>query len=141
MTLNLLYNNNECYIRLCADHEENSWRREEKNAVCLSFTPSSCIICHETDGEIKGNSFFFLFLVFKAMKLKVTNDYVIFIFLIIVTLWYSYKYILRINRGMEENGREIEIERGREYSCNEAMSMAEKRGITIINTYAWLHPI
>ena len=45
------------------------------------------------------------------MKLKVTNDYVIFIFLIIVTLWYSYKYILRINRGMEENGRERDRER------------------------------
>lgn len=71
------------------------------------------------------------------MKLKVTNDYVIFIFLIRVTLWYSYKYILRINRGMPYGRkwkREREREVGREYSCNEAMSMAEKRGITIIHT-------
>lgn len=37
---------------------------------------------------------------------------------------------------MEENGRERQREVGREYSCNEAMSMAEKRGITIIHTYA-----
>lgn len=110
---------------------------EERRKMLFVFLLHQALALFVTKqtAKLKG-ILFFLFLVFKAMKLKVTNDYVIFIFLIIVTLWYSYKYILRINRGMEENGREREIERGREYSCNEAMSMAEKRGITIINTYA-----
>lgn len=81
------------------------------------------------------------------MKLKVTNDYVIFIFLIRVTLWYSYKYILRINRGMPY-GRKWKREREREVvntavmkQClwrkrEESLSYTLDLRITIIHTYA-----